>query len=149
VKNRRGPRSKSALIRLRSITAVVPTSSSPGSYGAPSEVRRLAARRDDAGVVFEYTFDALTPSLREVARRVLVRAVPCPTGASSSSSSDTVMLVAGSTAQRWPKAEAAARHAVETFRVDPAPDFSAAMQSYRRAEQKKAGGASSSVATQN
>lgn len=92
-----------------------------GAYGAPTELKLVAAPSPD---LLEFTFDALTPSMREVRRRVLVRSVPID--------GDVFMLVAGSTAQRWKVAEPVARKAVLSFCVSPSSDLDAAMATYQK-----------------
>ena len=97
-----------------------------GSYGAPSEVRlKESERRGDGDEVFEYTFVALTPAMREVARRVRARAIQV-------GGDDVFILVAGSTAARWRAAEPALCKAVDSFAARPAPEFSAEMSAYRK-----------------
>ena len=81
---------------------VVSTKSSPPTASTVPTGRRptCASRsenRGDGDEVFEYTFVALTPAMREVARRVRARR--------SRSVYDVFILVAGSTAARWKNAE--------------------------------------------
>ena len=100
-----------------------------GSYGAPADVRLAKSEnRGDGDEVFEYTFVALTPAMREVARRVRARAIQV-------GGDDVFILVAGSTAARWKQAEPALCKAVDSFAARPAPEFSAEMVAFR----KKAG----------
>ena len=82
-------------------------------------------RRGDGDEVFEYTFVALTPAMREVARRVRARAIQV-------GGDDVFILVAGSTAARWKQAEPALCKAVDSFAARPAPEFSAEMSAYRK-----------------
>ena len=97
-----------------------------GSYGAPSEVKlKGSERRGDGDEVFEFTFVALTPAMREVARRVRARAIQV-------GGDDVFILVAGSTAARWRVAEPALCKAVDSFAARPAPEFSAEMSAYRK-----------------
>ena len=97
-----------------------------GSYGAPSEVKlKGSERRGDGDEVFEYTFVALTPAMREVARRVRARAIQV-------GGDDVFILVAGSTAARWRAAEPALCKAVDSFAARPAPEFSAEMVAFRK-----------------
>ena len=97
-----------------------------GSYGAPSEVKlKGSERRGDGDEVFEYTFVALTPAMREVARRVRARAIQV-------GGDDVFILVAGSTAARWRVAEPALCKAVDSFAARPAPEFSAEMVAFRK-----------------
>ena len=97
-----------------------------GSYGAPSEVKlKGSENRGDGDEVFEYTFVALTPAMREVARRVRARAIQV-------GGDDVFILVAGSTAARWKQAEPALCKAVDSFAARPAPEFSAEMSAYRK-----------------
>ena len=97
-----------------------------GSYGAPSEVKlKGSERRGDGDEVFEFTFVALTPAMREVARRVRARAIQV-------GGDDVFILVAGSTAARWRVAEPALCKAVDSFSARPAPEFSAEMSAYRK-----------------
>ena len=97
-----------------------------GSYGAPADVRLAKSEnRGDGDEVFEYTFVALTPAMREVARRVRARAIQV-------GGDDVFILVAGSTAARWKQAEPALCKAVDSVAARPAPEFSAEMSAYRK-----------------
>ena len=97
-----------------------------GSYGAPADVRLAKSEnRGDGDEVFEYTFVALTPAMREVARRVRARAIQV-------GGDDVFILVAGSTAARWRVAEPALCKAVDSFSARPAPEFSAEMVAFRK-----------------
>ena len=79
----------------------------------------------DGDEVFEFTFVALTPAMREVARRVRARAIQV-------GGDDVFILVAGSTAARWRVAEPALCKAVDSFSARPAPEFSAEMVAFRK-----------------
>lgn len=97
-----------------------------GSYGAPSDVRLKESQTLAPGdEVFEYTFVALTPAMREVTKRVRARAIQV-------GGDDVFILVAGSTAARWKQAEPALAKAVDSFATRPAPEFSAEMSAYRK-----------------
>mmetsp|Transcript_15782 Transcript_15782/g.47094 ORF Transcript_15782/g.47094 Transcript_15782/m.47094 type:complete len:250 (+) Transcript_15782:355-1104(+) len=96
-----------------------------GSYGAPSDVKlRRTEPRGETDVVYEYSFVALTPAMREVEKRVRARAVVV--------GGDAYVLVAGSTANRWKAAEPNVVAAVDSFAARPAPEYSAEMTAYRR-----------------
>jgi hypothetical protein len=96
-----------------------------GSYGAPSDVRLKESQPLAPGdEIFEYTFVALTPAMREVTKRVRARAIQV--------GDDVFILVAGSTAARWKQAEPALAKAVDSFAARPAPEFSAEMVAYRK-----------------
>ena len=62
--------------------------------------------------------------MREVPRRVRVRAIVV--------GDDVVMLVAGSTANRWKLAAASVDEAVGSFSAREAPEFSSEMVGYRK-----------------
>ena len=95
-----------------------------GAYGPPSEIRLVTSTATADGKLWEFTFDALTPSMREVQKHILVRGVPID--------GDVVVLVAGATTARWRTDEPLVRNAVDSFQVQSPPDYSAAMQSFRR-----------------
>jgi len=81
-----------------------------GAYGAPTDIRVLSSTKGPVRLI-EFKFAALSPGQTEVPRHALVAAVQ-PEG-----SSDVVMLVSGSTAAQWKKAEPALRQMLTTFRV--------------------------------
>ena len=81
-----------------------------GAYGSPTDVRVLSSGKGASRLV-EFKFAALSPGQTEVPRHALVAALQ-PEG-----SSDAVMLVCGSTAAQWKKAEPALRAMAASFRV--------------------------------
>ena len=100
-----------AALERAALDAVFSSSGKYGSYGAPIDVRvRSRAPLDDAGVLLEVTFTALTPALREVERRALIAVRPLENEA-------LAMLVSGSTQVRWKVAEPDVRTAVSSFRA--------------------------------
>ena len=100
-----------AALERAALDAVFSSSGKYGSYGAPIDVKvRSRAPLDDAGVLLEVTFTALTPALREVERRALIAVRPLENEA-------LAMLVSGSTQVRWKVAEPDVRTAVSSFRA--------------------------------
>ena len=100
-----------AALERAALDAVFASSGKYGSYGAPIDVRvRSRAPLDDAGVLLEVTFTALTPAQREVERRALIAVRPLENEA-------LAMLVSGSTQVRWKVAEPDVRTAVSSFRA--------------------------------
>lgn len=84
-----------------------------GAYGAPSDVVRVGPG--------EYTFEALTPGLREVKRHVKIRTIDVD---------DHFMLVVGCTEARWKKMKPTLEGILDTFQATPAPLYDANMKKY-------------------
>ena len=100
-----------------------------GAYGAPADVRLKSRAGSDDDAVFEYTFVALSPAMREVERRVRARARLI-------GGRDAFVLVAGATQARWRAAEPNVARCTASFAAKPAPEFSAEMQAYRNRKAK-------------
>ena len=98
-------------------------------YGAPADVRLKSRAGSDDDAVFEYTFVALSPAMREVERRVRARARLI-------GGRDAFVLVAGATQARWRAAEPNVARCTASFAAKPAPEFSAEMQAYRNRKAK-------------
>lgn len=84
-----------------------------GAYGAPTDIKIKEVAGDGNGRSFDLSFTALTPSMNEVPRRGLVRALQ------ASGSNDVLLLMCSSSAARWKKssAEAEARSSAASFRI--------------------------------
>jgi len=91
--------------------AVFSTEGRFGAYGAPTDIKVLASEKGAPMRMVDIAFRALSPGGTEVPRRALVAAYQ-PEGAA-----DVVMLVGGSTASQWKKAEPALRKMAASFRV--------------------------------
>jgi len=91
--------------------AVFSTEGRFGAYGAPTDIRVVTSDKGSSQRLLEITFSALSPGQTEVPRRALVAAVQ-PEGAT-----DVVMLVGGSTASQWKKAEGAMRKMASSYRI--------------------------------
>jgi len=87
------------------------------SYGAPTDVKLKEVKSDAAGAAgardFELSFTVLSPSMAELPRKGVMRAVSVP------GSEDVLLLTCSSGASRWAKtsAESEARAAASSFRV--------------------------------
>lgn len=85
-----------------------------GSYGAPTDVKLKELEREAQGArTFELSFTVLSPSMSELPRKGVMRALQVP------GSPDVLLLTCSSGASRWTKGsnEADARKTVSTFRV--------------------------------
>lgn len=85
-----------------------------GAYLTPTDVK-VASADPENGSLWKVSFTAYTPGLRESDRKLLLNVQRVGT------SSVIVVLVAGTTLQRYAKQEAKLRQIVESFRVVPAP----------------------------
>lgn len=86
-----------------------------GAYGPPSDIVKVGPG--------EYTFDALTPSMREVRRHVKIRTIDVD---------DHFMLVVGCTEARWKKMRPVLDGVLASFTATPAPLYDANMKKYLR-----------------
>ena len=84
-----------------------------GSYGAPTDVKLKELEKEGGARQFELSFTVLSPSMSELPRKGVMRALQAP------GSPDVLLLTCSSGASRWTKGsnEADARKTVSTFRV--------------------------------
>jgi len=84
-----------------------------GSYGAPTDVKLKELEKEGGARTFELSFTVLSPSMSELPRKGVMRALQVP------GSPDVLLLTCSSGASRWTKGsnEADARKTVSTFRV--------------------------------
>ncbi len=84
-----------------------------GAYGAPTDVKLKELEKENGARTFDLSFTVLSPSMAELPRKGVVRALQAP------GSPDVLLLTCSSGASRWAKAnsEADARKAVSTFKI--------------------------------
>jgi len=84
-----------------------------GAYGAPTDIKIKETDKEGKARTFDISFTVLSPSMAELPRKGVVRALQAP------GSPDVLLLTASSSATRWAKtsAEADARSAIASFRV--------------------------------
>ena len=87
-----------------------------GAYGSPTNLR---VRQVDNNDLWDASFTTLTPGLRESDRRIFLKCVPCNNN--NNNNNNWLVLVAGTTLQRFSKQEAALRRVVDSFQVIQAP----------------------------
>jgi len=85
-----------------------------GAYGTPSSMKVLSSTMEGTKRFLNVRFSALTPGGSEQERCAIIVALVPP------GSEDAIMLVAGSTALRWKKADAEmnSRAIVDSFQLD-------------------------------
>jgi len=84
-----------------------------GSYGAPTDVKLKELEKEGGARTFELSFTVLSPSMSELPRKGVMRALQAP------GSPDVLLLTCSSGASRWTKGsnEADAFRSAGTFRV--------------------------------
>ena len=95
-----------------------------GAYGSPTDLKVTQQEQQGDGnndLLFTATFTTLTPGLRESDRRILLQCVPVGTNNKNGNTSTVLVLVAGTTLQRFSKQEGKLRALVESLRVTPTP----------------------------
>ncbi|KAJ1453187.1 hypothetical protein M885DRAFT_524828 [Pelagophyceae sp. CCMP2097] len=116
---------------LKAVKAAVFSSTGKyGAYGAPQDVK-LKSRSliNGEGELFEFTFVAFTPAMREVERHILVKAVVVD--------SDVFMLVVGALSSRWSKAEPLIRNVAQSFTARLSPEDAGEMRIFRNKQRRR------------
>lgn len=92
-----------------------------GAYGAPTDVKVQAVEEGNTNL-WQVTFTALTPGLRESDRKVYLKCIPVGANQNSNNNNTTwLVLVTGTTLQRFSKQQGALRKVVDSFQVVAAP----------------------------
>jgi hypothetical protein len=107
-------------------TSILSPQGKYGAYGAPIDIKidewSIVPSRGNT-VTCRVIFTTFTPSLIETDRRILLKAIRLVSSSSSSSSKNShwIVLVAGTTRQRFKAQESILRSVIDSFQVTPIP----------------------------